>query len=125
MSRNRTTAVLLGGYLLVSVLALVLAPWWSLAVVSFGFGLLWRAPSPGLSFWPGLLVGALAFGLGALWYGSGGGLADMLGELFGVGSAGGFYAVTALAGGLLAGTCAMAGAYLGAVVRPTTVPQTA
>lgn len=124
MKPFRTTPALLLGYLLAALLALALAPWWSLAAVSVGFGLLWRSASPGLSFWPGLLVGGAVFGLGAAWYGTGGALAGMLGELFGVGSASGFYLATALVGGLLAGTSAMAGAYLRAVVKPRTASAT-
>lgn len=118
MSPRPSTAILLLGYFAAAALALLLAPWWALAIVSIGFGLLWRSPSPGWVFWPGLLVGAVVYALGALWFGAGGGLGGMLGELFGLGSAAGFYALTALVGGLIAGTSALAGAYLGAVIKP-------
>ena len=102
----------------VLLLALLLAPWWIMPLVAFGYGL-WRSgASPGLEFWVGLIVGGLVYLLGALWFGSGGGLPAMLGELFSVGGAGGFYLVTALLGGLLAGLFAMFGAYTRTIVSP-------
>lgn len=117
MTRFKFSLIAYGVYAVTAVVGLLVAPWWSLAVVSSVFGLAWRAASPGLAFWPGFSVGAVAYFVGCLLYGSGG-LPDMLAELFGLGGAMGLYLVTALVGGLLAGACAMTGAYAVAAVAP-------
>ena len=104
-------------YAALAVVALLLAPWWALAVVSFVFGLTWRTASPGLAFWPGLLVGGVTYLLGCLLYGATG-LPDMLAELFGLGGRWGLFSAMALLGGLLAGVTAMTGAYASAAVAP-------
>ncbi len=100
-------------------LLLLIAPWWMLLVVAFAYGVSRPRVSPGLAFWPGLLVGAILYLIGALWYGGGeGALAGMLGELFGLGSATGLYLLTAVLGGLSAGVFTMLGAYARAVILP-------
>ena len=121
MTKSKSSLWLVLAYLVLAVVALLLAPWWGLAVVSLLYGLAWRTTSPGLAFWPGLSVGAVAFLLGAVLFGGTGDLPDMLAELFGLGGRWSLFLVMALVGGLLAGVCAMTAAYASAVARPRRV----
>ena len=119
MRKGRLTILFYVVYPVVALIALLFAPWWSLAVVSLVFGLAWRSVAPGLAFWPGLTVGAVVFAIGAVFSGAGASsLPDMLAALFGLGGRWALFAVVALIGGLVAGLSMMTGAYASATVLP-------
>ena len=120
MTKSRKSLLFVLVYPVVALLTLLVTPWWSLAVVSLVFGVAWRSVSPGLAFWPGLLVGASVFLVGAVFFGGAGAssLPDMLAELFGLGGRWALFAVVALVGGLVAGLSMMTGAYASATVLP-------
>ncbi len=106
------TALLLTA--LLSFVAGLYAPWWTLAIMSFLVGLL-IAQRPGKAFLAGFFALFLLWGCVALWLDirNKGVLSGRIGELLGVGNNSMLLVlITALIGGLVAGFAALSGSYL-------------
>jgi hypothetical protein len=106
------TALLLTA--LLSFVAGLYAPWWSLAIMSFLVAVL-VAQRPGKAFLAGFFALFLLWGCIALWLDirNKGLLSARIGELLGLGSNSMLLIlVTALIGGLVAGFAALSGSYL-------------
>ena len=109
--------------LLIFVLATAVqldAPWWSLAVVTFGVGLA-IAPSGRAAFWAGFAGAGLSWLVPAVWlsYQNNGLLAQRVAQLLPLGgSAVALLAATALVAGLVGGLAALAGVWLRVALWP-------